>query len=147
MSLEAGVKLGRSRIAVLPRGIPSLLVQCYAIDPTTIRVRNGKEQTMAGILELVNPVGEPPQEHNVLAQPLRDFKGKRIGFRTDHIWTAYDVFAARLQELVRERYQASDFEHFENTQNTGGRAIGHESSPEFMSFADKVDVAILGLCA
>ncbi|MBI2907228.1 MAG: hypothetical protein HYX92_06185 [Chloroflexi bacterium] len=82
-------------------------------------------------------------------KPLRDrdLKGKRIGFRTDHIWTAYDVFAGRLQELVRERYQTSDFEHFENTQNTGGRAIGHESSPEFMAFADKVDVAILGLCA
>lgn len=102
---------------------------------------------MPNLIELVNPGGEALEESNVMAKPLRDLTGKRIGLRTDSSWRSFDIFAGRLQELLSKEYPASEVVVFRNTHTTGGRGIGFDVSPEFRSFAKTIDVAILGLCA
>lgn len=97
-------------------------------------------------VELINPVGDPPEDENSVARPLGDFKGKKIGFRTDHYWKSFDVFTERVRQLLKQKYGVEDTEEFKNFPNTGGKAVA-DVAPEFVAFSNKIDAAILGLCA
>lgn len=96
-----------------------------------------------GKLVLINPVGKPPDEANTVASPVGDLSGKRIGLRTDDMWKAFDVFSNRIEEDLKRKYPTVEIARFRNT--SGGRAVSHDGSPEFLSFAEGVDGAIVGL--
>lgn len=98
-------------------------------------------------IELVDPVAEVPEKANIAACPIGDLNGKRLGFRTDHFWKSFDIFAQRIQERLTRKHPSAEIVGFQNLPNTGGSAVGPEVSPEFRSFSERIDAAILGLCA
>ena len=60
---------------------------------------------------LVNPGAEDVPESFALAPRLATLEGTRIGL-IDNRKRHSDVFLARLQELLRERYGVADFQYY-----------------------------------
>jgi hypothetical protein len=62
-------------------------------------------------LRLVNPAAEDQPVMHQLAARLNTLKGKRIGL-IDNRKRHSDVFLARLQELLIDKYKVSGFEYY-----------------------------------
>lgn len=74
-------------------------------------MKNGLRETEAGkepIYRVVSPLGRSTHPELPLAPPLRDFKGKRIGF-VWNIFTNGDVLSDQFADLLAERYEAMRF--------------------------------------
>lgn len=62
-------------------------------------------------LKLVHPAAEDQPIMYQLAPRLTSLEGKRIGL-IDNRKRHSDVFLARLQELMKERYKVADFQYY-----------------------------------
>ncbi|MFH1484437.1 MAG: hypothetical protein ABIH46_00055 [Chloroflexota bacterium] len=94
---------------------------------------------------LVNPVAKSPDEKNAVAAPLGDLSGKRLGLRGDDQWKSFEVFSTRLLELLAQRYPLTEIARHRNSSR--GRMVERDGFPAFLSFAEGIDGAILGLGA
>ncbi|MBI4307782.1 MAG: hypothetical protein HY684_03140 [Chloroflexi bacterium] len=100
------------------------------------------------MIDILDPVAEPPKRSNKLAPLLEDVRGKAVGFRIQ--WSNFDVFCQRVEELLREQHQPSRVNRLDLLMESGvrGRAAGTAAKPqELDEFAKKSDWAIVGLAA
>ena len=74
-------------------------------------MENGLRETDVGkepIYSVVSPLGRSTHLELPLAPPLRDFKGKRIGF-VWNIFTNGDVLSDQFADLLAERFEGMSF--------------------------------------
>ena len=67
-----------------------------------------KEARKEPIYKVVRPLGRSTHRKLPLAPPLRDFRGKRIGF-VWNIFTNGDILSDQFTDLLAERFEAMNF--------------------------------------
>lgn len=104
-------------------------------------------------IQILNPVGVPPREGRKPAPRIGSVMGSSVGFRVQ--WPSFDIFMARIGELLKERYDVKDV-HYLYTGSDGtaaakvsirGRSDVQTWNKYYDDFAARTQWGIFGLCA
>lgn len=89
---------------------------------------------------VLDPTSEPPKESKRIPPRFESLKGKTIGVRVH--WTRFDSYAERMEELLREKHQATPL----RIEGRGITQLAHRAQ-EWENWASQLDGAIVGLAA
>ena len=95
-----------------------------------------------GTIHILSPVDRASIEAIPLAPPVPTLEGLRLGIRHDRAWRSFDIFADELRSLAPSDWSTGHVELFDP-----GDRIGRPEAEaaKIAAFADRVDVAIVGL--
>ena len=104
-------------------------------------------------IDILNPVGSPPNNIKPLAQPVDTVHDSSVGFRVQ--WPSFDIFMERVEELLFERHRVRQVHHmYTGSDGTAAGKVSIRGRSDVQSWnryyddlASKIQWGIFGLGA
>lgn len=97
---------------------------------------------MTGYIEVLDPTGVARQPNIQASTSVGDLDGKFIGF-IDNGKPNYDIFLARLMELLSQRFKFAGIIHVKKKEKDTGVAL---NSADMEKLINSCDVILNGIC-
>jgi hypothetical protein len=97
---------------------------------------------MANYIEVLDPTGITEQQNIKTSSGAGDLNGKTIGF-IDNGKPNYDIFLARLMELLNGRFKFAGTMHMKKTEKDTGVALNSTSMEKLVQ---NCDIVLNGIC-
>jgi len=97
---------------------------------------------MASYIEVLDPIGVTAQKNVQTSGGIGDLNGKIIGF-IDNGKPNYDIFLARLMELLNRRFKFAGVIHVKKKEKDTGTAL---NSADMEKIAANCDIVLNGIC-
>jgi hypothetical protein len=110
--------------------------------PSRSRVITREDYTMTDFIDVLVPTAPANVRQQKMAKGVDDLAGKRIGL-VDNRKPNFDIFLARLEEILCERYQFANIVHLKKS----GTGATVPMTPEEMgALTAKCDAVVYGVC-
>jgi len=97
---------------------------------------------MTNYIEVLDPTGATEQQNIKASSGVGDLNGKTIGF-IDNGKPNYDIFLARLMELLNRRFKFAGTIHVKKTEKDTGVALNSISMEKLVH---NCDIILNGIC-